>query len=273
MNRNRLGFTLVELLVVIAIVAILASILFPVMIRAKAQAKQTINLGNLRQLAVAAALYSKDYNEVQFSTFQHPDPSGLMRSDEWVNLLQPFLKSWEMTVDPTRTNHCSRDNFWTGSRARCRGYAPNTGLLNQASGTGLFGDMIALSGGSLAMPGLGVVAYESPSTFPIFLTTQSQPIYTSSPIWQRAIGPIGENIAGARPRNDGRWMQVYMDTHVRPLLVSVYRAPGYTHLVLPQRPEDLKNFCRSEQAIDNRSFPQRTCVEWSDWLVTNRLPF
>lgn len=60
----RRGFTLIELLVVIAIIGILAALLFPVFARAKAAAKTTTTVSNLRQLGQATALYSGDNDDV-----------------------------------------------------------------------------------------------------------------------------------------------------------------------------------------------------------------
>ena len=54
------GFTLIELLVVIAIVAILAALLFPAIVGATKQGEVTKCKSNLRQLHVAANLYSGD---------------------------------------------------------------------------------------------------------------------------------------------------------------------------------------------------------------------
>ena len=50
------GFSMVELLVVIAIIMVVAAILFPVLARAKARAKQTTCMSNLHQLAMAIEL-------------------------------------------------------------------------------------------------------------------------------------------------------------------------------------------------------------------------
>ena len=57
------GFTLIELLVVIAVIAVLAAILFPVFARARANARKTTALSNLKQIGAALHMYTADNDE------------------------------------------------------------------------------------------------------------------------------------------------------------------------------------------------------------------
>ncbi|HZO88470.1 MAG TPA: type II secretion system protein [Chthonomonadaceae bacterium] len=71
--RRSLGaaaFTLVELLVVIAIIAVLTAILLPVFAAARASARRTACVSNLRQIGLALGMYRQDYEELppQLST-------------------------------------------------------------------------------------------------------------------------------------------------------------------------------------------------------------
>ncbi|RMD78471.1 MAG: prepilin-type N-terminal cleavage/methylation domain-containing protein, partial [Lentisphaerae bacterium] len=59
-TQSRYTFSLIELLVVISVIAILASILLPVLGRAKQQAIRTFCRSNLKQCAIADFMYSDD---------------------------------------------------------------------------------------------------------------------------------------------------------------------------------------------------------------------
>ncbi len=64
MRNRKTGFTLIELLVVIAIIAILAAILFPVFAQAKAAAKKTALISNVKQIGTAIQMYVADYDDL-----------------------------------------------------------------------------------------------------------------------------------------------------------------------------------------------------------------
>jgi prepilin-type N-terminal cleavage/methylation domain-containing protein/prepilin-type processing-associated H-X9-DG protein len=84
MKRNRNGFTLIELLVVIAIIGILASLLLPGLANAKAQAKATTCINNLRQIGIGLKLYVDDNNSI-FPANEVADSNG------WVTVVWPVV--------------------------------------------------------------------------------------------------------------------------------------------------------------------------------------
>jgi len=83
------GFTLIELLVVIAIIAILAAILFPVFAKARAKARQTACLSNIKQISLALMMYAQDYDEA------YPVVNEATGYDWWPTL-QPYVKNAQM---------------------------------------------------------------------------------------------------------------------------------------------------------------------------------
>lgn len=61
-RRKKGGFTLIELMIVIAIIAILAAILVPNFIRARAQGQLTACKSNLKNIGTAMEMYSTDWS-------------------------------------------------------------------------------------------------------------------------------------------------------------------------------------------------------------------
>jgi prepilin-type N-terminal cleavage/methylation domain-containing protein len=134
------GFTLMELLVVIAIIALLAALLLPVLGQAKDQAQRTVDVNNLRQMALGLAMYSNDNqdnsawsnwlagddtNRQGWLYTINPQASGPAQFDPRTGALWPILSS-------SNSYFCPRDSSTPSFNQRgqqCSTYVMN-GAVN-----------------------------------------------------------------------------------------------------------------------------------------------
>jgi len=113
-NQRRLAFTLIELLVVIAIIAILAAILFPVFAQAKAAAKTTSTLSNIKQVTLSGLMYADDYDD----TAHLYQDTTVSPTAGFYRLLDPYIKSRPLVFDAMRgiAVDTSSSTDWTWSQ-------------------------------------------------------------------------------------------------------------------------------------------------------------
>jgi prepilin-type N-terminal cleavage/methylation domain-containing protein/prepilin-type processing-associated H-X9-DG protein len=101
-GTRRRGFTLVELLAVIALIVLLAALILPVFGAARERARESTCLSHLRQINLAYLLYVADWEEQLPDWYlpgpPRPAPFGPRRF--WPELLQPYLRSQGVVLDP-----------------------------------------------------------------------------------------------------------------------------------------------------------------------------
>lgn len=120
MNRTQKAFTLIELLVVIAIIAILAAILFPVFAQARAKARQSSCLNNVKQIGLAAMQYAQDFDEalvpswIGYSGWGDGHPGD----QRWQDLLWVYAKSEAIFNCPDDPKLEPGSGYTEGSRYR-----------------------------------------------------------------------------------------------------------------------------------------------------------
>jgi prepilin-type processing-associated H-X9-DG protein/prepilin-type N-terminal cleavage/methylation domain-containing protein len=119
MMIRKIGFTIIELLVVIAIIAILASLLLPVVGQARAMARSTSCISNLRQLGVAMGIYSNVWDcfpvhQWKVDLDNNGDKNGPNERVRWFNALHQMLEiGWDVQKCPETPDWvCGRNNSY-----------------------------------------------------------------------------------------------------------------------------------------------------------------
>jgi prepilin-type N-terminal cleavage/methylation domain-containing protein/prepilin-type processing-associated H-X9-DG protein len=107
------AFTLLELLVVIAIVTILAALLLPALSAAKAKARRTACLNNLRQINLGLRMYSDDHLDTSPNTPYSTNSPGLNR--DWFGykeLMRSYVGLNGVSSPKDKLFSCPSDEFY-----------------------------------------------------------------------------------------------------------------------------------------------------------------
>ena len=173
---SRKAFTLIELLVVIAIIAILAAILFPVFAQAKASAKRTAELSNVKNLSTAMFLYAGDADDCV-----PPVTQGIIDQPKsqfsWKDAIYPYVKNGGRTGNsnttagnggvfeaPTYSGNWGKSDWWGDTIGDLTTRFPRAYAINYAAGSNEAG-YYGWNGSSNneIWPDLGNWAWSSPS--------------------------------------------------------------------------------------------------------------
>ena len=195
------AFTLIELLVVIAIIAILAAILFPVFAQAKAAAKKTASLSNVKNLGLASIMYAGDVDD-NFCAEGEPTAPNWGWQMTWQMHTQPYIKNFQIFLDPS------------DSHKGATGRDP-AGPMFSYPGNGVFGAHCAPSWGGWENVG-------------VFQSNRSWTNNYNSPRSGTAIGLPAETIVLATrfKMTKESWMQGGIDGVFSPWAATIMNADG-----------------------------------------------
>ncbi len=132
------GFTLIELLTVIVIIGILAALVIATVSNVRTKARSAQCKGNLRQIGVAAGMYSVDNKGYIVPAFDPTDQSSPLHKNHWTGLLAGYMGR---SATGNFNNYQEVPVFICPSKEGTFGYGHNYYWLTKGTGGVLAGRM------------------------------------------------------------------------------------------------------------------------------------
>lgn len=147
------GFTLIELLVVIAIIAILAAVLFPVIMGVKEKARQSSCSSNLKQITMAILMYAQNHNgRAPLYWDGIPHSSGNSQDYHWwcSGAIRPYFAGGKLMLAEALKCPSMKGIQWVYMMSQ---QYPNLKAISGKASVGILGLPAAAFGASNACPG------------------------------------------------------------------------------------------------------------------------